>query len=163
MFLTHFGVSHSKTPFTFTSSILIPSGPITTPKNLTSLTFYLHFSSFIYKSFSSNLLITFATNSSCPSSISVPTIMSSMNTATFPVLIKSLNNSFIIAWKVAGEFVNPKNITIGSKNPSGVVNAAFYLSPSLILMLLYPHLKSIFMNIFFVPIFSKTSKISGSR
>jgi len=60
-----------------------------------------------------------------------------------------------MAWNVAGEFVNPKNITIGSKDPSGVVNAAFYSSPSLILILLYPHLKSIFVKIFFVPMFSK--------
>ena len=38
---------------------------------------------------------------------------------------------FIIIWKVAGEFVRPKNIMVGSNSPSGVRNAAFYLSPSL--------------------------------
>src|SRR5258708_36740996 len=45
---------------------------------------------------------------------------------------------FIIIWKVAGELVSPKNITVGSKSPSGVRNAAFHSSPSLMRMLLYP-------------------------
>ena len=44
-----------------------------------------------------------------------------------------------MVWKVAGEFLSPKNITVGSNNPSGVRNTPFHLSPSLILMLLYPH------------------------
>ena len=161
MSLTHCGVSYSNTPFTFSLSILIPSGPITTPKNPTSLTFYLHFSGFTYRSFSSSLLITSATNSSYSSSISIPTITSSINTATFPILIKSLNSSFIMIWNIAGELVSLKNITIGSKGPSSVVKATFYLSSSLILTLLYPHLKSIFIKIFFIPIFSKTSDIKG--
>ena len=85
-----------------------------------------------------------------------------MNTATFLVLIRSLNNSFIMAWKVAGEFVNPKNMTISLKDPSGVVNTAFHLSSFLILTLLYPYLKSIFVNTFLVPMFSNTSEINGS-
>jgi len=42
----------------------------------------------------------------------------------------------IIVWKVAGEFVNPKYITVGSYVPMSIVNAAFHLSPSLILTLL---------------------------
>src|SRR6266446_1436489 len=53
---------------------------------------------------------------------------------------------FIIIWKVAGEFVSPKNITVGSNNPLGVRNAAFHSSPSLILMLLYPHRTSTFVK-----------------
>ena len=53
---------------------------------------------------------------------------------------------FIIIWKVAGEFVSPKNMTIGSKSPSGVRKAAFHLSPSLIWILLYPHQMLNFMN-----------------
>src|SRR5260221_14288093 len=53
---------------------------------------------------------------------------------------------FIIVWKVAGEFVNPKNITKGSNNPSGVRKAAFHSSPSLIRMLLYPHRTSNLVN-----------------
>src|SRR5258708_19581300 len=46
---------------------------------------------------------------------------------------------FIIIWKVAGEFVRPKNIIVGSKSPSGVRNAAFHSSPGFMRMLLYPH------------------------
>ena len=67
-----------------------------------------------------------------------------------------------MVWNVAGEFVNLKNITVGSKDPSGIVNAAFHSSPSLIHMLLYPHLRSIFVKTFFIPIFSKTSDIKES-
>ena len=40
---------------------------------------------------------------------------------------------------MAGEFVRPKNMTVGSNNPSGVRKAAFHSSPSLIQILLYPH------------------------
>jgi hypothetical protein len=46
---------------------------------------------------------------------------------------------FIIIWKVAGELVRPKNITIGSNNPSGVRKVAFHSSPSLMCTLLYPY------------------------
>ena len=48
------------------------------------------------------------------------------------------NIVFIIIWKVAGELVSPKNITVGSKSPSGVRKATFHLTPGLMLMLLYP-------------------------
>ena len=51
-----------------------------------------------------------------------------------------------MVWKLAGEFVSPKNITVGSNNPSGVRNDAFHLSPSLIWMLLYPHQMSSVVN-----------------
>ena len=67
------------------------------------------------------------------------------------VLIKSLRISFIITWNIASELVRLKNITVGLNNPSGIVKATFHLSPSLILTLLYPHLKYNFMNTFFVP------------
>jgi hypothetical protein len=53
---------------------------------------------------------------------------------------------FIIIWKVAGELVRPKNITVGSNNPSGVRKAAFHSSPSLIRTLLYPHHTSNLVN-----------------
>ena len=161
MSLTHFGVGHSNTPLTFSSFIFIPSGPITTPRN-PILIFHLHFSSFIYKSFSCNLFTTSTTNSSCLSSSSVSIITSSINAAIFPIFIKSLSNLFIIAWKVTSEFANPKNMTVGSKYSSGVMDAAFYSSPSLILTLLQPHLKSIFVNTFLVPIFLIMSEISSS-
>ena len=44
-----------------------------------------------------------------------------------------------MVWKVAGEFVSPKNITLGSNRPWLVMNAAFHSSPFLIRTLLYPH------------------------
>jgi len=64
-----------------------------------------------------------------------------------------------MVWNVVGEFVSPNNITISPDNPSGIVNAAFHSSPSFIYTLLYPHLKSIFVNTFFVPMFSTIFKI----
>ena len=129
-------VRQSSTPFIFSFSILIPSGPITTAKNPTSLTFYLHFSGFIYKSFSANLLTIFPTILSYLSSSSIPTITLLMKLAASPVLIKFYKILLIIVWNIAGEFISPKNITIGSNNPSGVMNAAFYLSLSFICTLL---------------------------
>src|SRR5260370_38407048 len=56
------------------------------------------------------------------------------------------NIVFIIIWKVAGEFIRPKNMTVGSKSPSGVRKAAFHLSPSFMHMLLYPHRISYLVN-----------------
>src|SRR5712671_1733752 len=47
--------------------------------------------------------------------------------------------AFIMAWNVTGELVRPKNMTVGSNNPSFVTKAAFHLSPSLMWTLLYPH------------------------
>ncbi len=42
----------------------------------------------------------------------------------------------IIIWKVADEFISPKNIIMGLNSPSLVLNAAFHLSPFLMQMLL---------------------------
>jgi len=67
-----------------------------------------------------------------------------------------------MVWNMADEFVNPKNMTVGSNDSSGIVKATFHLSPFLILILLYPHLESNFMNTFLIPIFLIISKISGS-
>ena len=55
-----------------------------------------------------------------------------------PSMTCRLKMVFIIIWKVAGELVSPKNITVGSNSPSGVRKAAFHSSPGLIRMLLYP-------------------------
>jgi len=63
---------------------------------------------------------------------------------------------------MAGKLVNPKNITVGSKDPSGVVNVTFYSSLSFIHILLYSYLRFIFVKTFFVPIFSRTSDIRRS-
>ena len=125
MSLTSFRVGQSNTSF---SSILIFSSPITTPKNLTSLAFYLHFSGFTYKLFSANLFTTSSTISLCPSFSPVPTMTSSMKLTTFLVLIKFYRILFIIVLNIAEEFVSPKNITVGSNNPSGVANTVFYSS-----------------------------------
>jgi len=43
--------------------------------------------------------------------------MSLRYTHTTPSMMSSLKMSFIIVWKVDGQFVRPKNITRGSNNP----------------------------------------------
>src|SRR5712692_4672484 len=63
---------------------------------------------------------------------------SSMYTDSHPCAISLWKIIFIIIWKVAGELVSPKNMTVGSKSPLGVRNATFHLSPSWIWTLLYP-------------------------
>src|SRR6266852_6675605 len=65
--------------------------------------------------------------------------MSSMYTESHPWVTSFRKIVFIIIWKVAGELVRPKNITIGSNSPSAVRKAAFHSSPGLMRMLLYPH------------------------
>ena len=136
MSLTPLEVSQSNTPFTFSSSIFILSGLITTSKNPTFLTFYLHFSSFIYKLSSANIFTTFSTISSWPSFFSILTIMLLIKLATSLVLIKSYRISFIIVWNVTGEFVSSKNITVGLNDSFRVINAVFHSSLSFIHTLL---------------------------
>src|SRR6266576_6094924 len=72
--------------------------------------------------------------------------ISSMYTDSQPFATSVWKIVFIIIWNVAGELVNPKNMTVGSNNPSGVRNAPFHSSPSLMRMLLYPHRTSNFVN-----------------
>ena len=134
-YLTSFRVGQSNTLFTFSFSILIFSSSITTFKNPTSLTFHLYFSGFTYKSFSTNLF-TISSTSLYSSFSSVPTIMLSMKLTTFSVLIKSQRISFIIICNITKEFISLKNITVGSNNPSRVVNTAFHSSSSFIYILL---------------------------
>ena len=95
MFLISYGVSQSKTSFTFSSSILISSGLITTPKNPTSFIFHFYFSDFTYRSFFTNLFTTSSTISSGPSSVSIPTITLLIKLTTFQVLISHIG---IKAW-----------------------------------------------------------------
>src|SRR5258707_15269793 len=71
---------------------------------------------------------------------------SSMYTESHPCATCLRNMVFIIIWKVAGEFVRPKNMTVGSKRPSGVRNATFHSSPGFMRMLLYPHRMSNLVN-----------------
>jgi len=54
---------------------------------------------------------------------------------------------FIMLWKVASALEKPKYITVASKRPHLVINTVFYLFPSLMQTLLYPHLKSILIKI----------------
>jgi len=65
--------------------------------------------------------------------------MLSIYTESHPWATSLWNIVFIIIWNVAGEFVKPKNMTVGSNSPSGVRDAAFHSSPSLMWMLLYPY------------------------
>ena len=65
-------------------------------------------------------------------------MMSSITTMT-PSSMSSQKMSFIIIWNVTRVLVRPKNMTGGSNRPQFTQKAAFHLSPSLILRLLYPH------------------------
>src|SRR6267154_4810404 len=72
--------------------------------------------------------------------------MSSIEITTSPVAISLRKVASIMVWKVAGELVSPKNITVGSKSPLFVLKAAFHWSPSLMQILLYPHRTSNLVN-----------------
>ena len=156
------GSGQLSTPFTFSFSILIPLGPITTSRNPTFHTFYIHFSSLTYKSFSSSLLSTSSMISLYLSSVSVLTNTLSTKATTFPLLIMFLKISFIIAWNIAGEFIIPKNMIIGLKDPIWIMNALFYSFFSLILTLLNFHQRSILVNTHLLPMLSIKSIISES-
>src|SRR6266478_6403938 len=87
--------------------------------------------------------------------------MSSMYTDNQPWATSVRKMVFIIIWNVAGEFVSPKNITVGSNRPSGVRKAAFHSSPSLIRILLYPQRTSTFVKSVHTHSRSMTWGISG--
>src|SRR6266550_951946 len=78
-----------------------------------------------------------------------------------PLSVKSLKQSSIIAWNVAGEFRNPNIITFGSNNPRLVTKAAFHRSSSFIWTLLYPHRISNLVKYFDPFSFIMRSDISG--
>ena len=119
--------------------------------------------SFTNRSFSSNLFSTSSASSSYPSSVSVATRISLMNVTVSSWFIRSQNRLFIIVWKVAGELVNLKYMTMGSYALMCVVNTAFHSSSFLILTLLYSHLRSSFINIFLFPTPSSISAIRDKR
>ena len=129
-----------------------------------------HFSGLRYRSYVSSFSSTWWISCLCcclcccsdsPLSGFIWIAMLSMYTDSHPWATSILKISFIIAWNVAREFVRPKNITRGSKRPWGIRNAAFHSSPSLILMLLYPHLMSNFVNRVYPTSLSITWGISG--
>ena len=68
----------------------------------------------------------------------------------------------IIDWKVLGELVSPKNMTVGSKSPLFVFKAAFHSSPSLIHILLNPFQTSTFEKSSTFATRSMSSDIKGS-
>ncbi len=69
---------------------------------------------------------------------------------------------FIILWKVAGAFLRPKFITIGSYCPNDVLNAPLNWLPSRIRILWYPHRMSNLVNKVFPWSFSINGAISGN-
>ena len=69
---------------------------------------------------------------------------------TTPSAIMSQKMSFIIIWKVAGQFVKPNNMTCGSKSPQFVRKAAFHSSLLQIQILLKPQQTSSLVK-YFVP------------
>ena len=76
--------------------------------------------------------------------------------------MSSRNMSFMNIWNVAGELHSPKNMTVGSKSPNGVLKAAFHWSPFLIRILLYPFRRSSLVKNFACWSLSIRSAISGS-
>ncbi len=52
--------------------------------------------------------------------------MSSIYTIMLLSAMRLWNIVFIIVWNVVGELVSPKNMTVGLKSPSFMVNAAFH-------------------------------------
>ena len=141
------GRAQSFTLSSLDSCICILPCPTQIPRNSISSFSNTHFSAFKNRSLLLRILsmrrmmlqcCSRCCSSDSPGNFHVCTHMSSMYTVKFPSLMSSLNNSFIIVWKVASELVRPKNIMVGSNNPSWVRKAAFHLSP-LIHILLYPH------------------------
>jgi len=52
--------------------------------------------------------------------------MLSIYTVMLPSAMRLQNIVFIIVWNIARELVSLKNITVGLKSPSFVVNATFH-------------------------------------
>ena len=63
---------------------------------------------------------------------------SSMKTFESPDRTKGSKTSFMRFWKVAGELVIPKGITVNSYSPRFVMKAVFHSSPGLMRMLWKP-------------------------
>ena len=81
---------------------------------------------------------------------------------SYPSVISLAKIAFIIIWKVAGELVSPKNMTVGSNSPWFVMNVALCLSPFLMQTLLYPHLMSTLVNFFAFWMHAISSEIRGN-
>ena len=68
---------------------------------------------------------------------------------------------FMKDWKVGGPLQNPKNMTVGSKSPKGVMKAPFHWSSLRMRMLLNPHQTSNLVKIMESFILSINSGIRG--
>ena len=75
----------------------------------------------------------------------------------------SSNTLLICFQNIASTFISPNCITNGLYSPFFNLKAAFYLSPSLILIWQYAYLRSIFIKIFALPILSQISLIKGKE
>ena len=141
------GVGQSAMPFSLVRSICIVPWLKTTPKNSMDLFSKRHFSGLRNRSCFASLSKTQCTSFQCRDlSFSVCTRMSSMYIVSQPSSNSLAKITFIIVWKVAGELVSAKNITLGSYNPQFMMKAAFHSSPCLMRTLLYPHWMSNFEN-----------------
>jgi hypothetical protein len=141
------GRAQSATPLILVGSICTCPCSRTTPRYSIRRLWNSHLDSFRYKSWSSSFWRTRLTHCLWKSGLSSVAIRrSSMYTTSQPSRISFWKIWFIMAWKVAGELVSPKNITRGWKSPNGVMKAAFHSSPGLIRTLLYPHLTSNLVN-----------------
>ena len=69
---------------------------------------------------------------------------------------------FMNAWNVGDALQNPKNMTVGSKSPMGVMKAAFHWSSSQMQILLYPQRMSNLVNKVDSLISSMSSGMRGS-
>ena len=108
-----------------------------------SVAWNVHFSGLTNRLFSSKHLSTSRMILSCLAWF-VKIIRLLMYTTTTSSM--SAKISFIIAWEVAGKLHNPEYMTRGSNDLWKQVNATFHLLFSLMWTLLYPHLRSIFVN-----------------
>src|SRR6266576_2179112 len=131
-------VGHSQSPDIFDGSGCTVPFSSKIPRYSTQCFSNLHFSSLRNNEFSSimdsTVLTTFLWY---VRSFLVAMRMSSIYPWTSSLYWALIGQSslFIILWKVAGAFLRPKFITIGSYCPNGVLNAPFGWSPSRIQML----------------------------
>ena len=157
MSLTFFEVGQSNTPVIFSSSILILSDPITTPKYPTSITFHLYSSGFIQVVFYQPLhyflyhFIVFFLFFCSHSYI--------INEACYFSIIGQVPQDLVYHCLECCWRISLKNITGGSNNPCGIINTIFHSLLFFIHTLLYLHHKSNLVNTFLVPIFSIISEI----
>jgi len=142
-----FGVIQFCTFTIFISFICTVPWSTLTPRNLMASCSNVHFSGFRNRlcswSFARIQFTSLRCYRRCCWSISLGSFtvciaMSSMYTVSQDSAILRAKTKFIIVWNIAEEFVNLKNMTVGSNKPLFVIKAAFHLSSSLMHTLLYP-------------------------